>query len=76
MAKLTPISSIECSEAVGDLTVSVGRGRRRHGQALGWYRGQQAGIYSAYLTLRNHYPEAAQALIEAWQMNEDGDLFL
>ena len=76
MVKLIPVSSIECHEATEDLTVRIGRGQRKYGQALGWYRGQQAGIHSAYLTLKDHYPEAAKALIEAWGMDEEGNMHL
>lgn len=40
--------------------------------AVGWHRGHQAGIHSAYLTLKKHYPNAARQLIEAFSMDEKG----
>lgn len=39
---------------------------------LAWQRGCYAGTHDAYLTLREAYPEAAQALLDAWNMDEHG----
>ncbi len=47
---------------------------RREGKTLAWYRGRQAGIYDAYLTIRRRYPQAAKDLIEAYDMNKDGNI--
>lgn len=75
MKKLKWVSSISESEAVGDL-VTRHRGRITGGQSLGWHRGVQAGVHSSYLTLKEFFPEAAKALIDAYGMNEDGDISL
>ena len=72
--KLIPVNSIDEFEAVGDLNIK--KGRYRFGQGLGWHRGKQAGLHSAYLTLKKYYPEAAKALIDAWGMDENGDIHL
>lgn len=42
--------------------------------ALHWYRGKHVGTYEAYLTLKEKYPEAAKALLEAHGMDENGNI--
>lgn len=44
--------------------------------SLGWYRGKQAGVYDAYLTLRKKHRRAAEALLKAYGMDKDGDIVL
>ena len=45
--------------------------------ALGFYRGRQAGVYDAYRTLRQEYPQAARALLNAFGMDpKDGSIHL
>lgn len=41
-----------------------------------WYRGGLTGVYDSYLTLRDAYPEAAEALIDAFDMDADGVIVL
>lgn len=55
--------------------ISVSASQASGGVALSWYRGEQAGIHSAYLTIKDEFPEAAQSLPDAWGMDgEDGSL--
>lgn len=39
---------------------------------IGWYRGHMSGVYDAYLTLREVFPAAARALLDAYGMDEEG----
>ncbi len=41
---------------------------------VAWRRGTQAGTHDAYLTLREAHPEAAQALLDAWNMDAAGTI--
>lgn len=66
---LKGINPPPCPEGIPDLRWQNGYGVR---QDLAWYRGHQAGIYDAYLTLRKQYPHAAKALIDAFDMNAEG----
>lgn len=80
--KLKAVYSISESDALADINprkappgipqALYSRGRGVHSQSLGWHRGRQAGIHSAYLTLQKAYPKAAAALIEAFGMDKDG----
>lgn len=54
-AEIQARKSISPSEAVGSAE-------------LAYYRGRDAGIFDAYLTLRQVYPEAANALLKAFNM--------
>jgi len=42
--------------------------------ALFWHRGHHVGIYSAFLTLKEKYPEAAESLLRAFRMNKEGSI--
>lgn len=44
---------------------------------VGFYRGHSSGIFDAYLTLKEKYPHAAEALLKAFNMrDEDGEWVL
>jgi hypothetical protein len=38
---------------------------------LGFHRGHCSGVFDAYLTLKEAYPEAANALLTAFRMRDD-----
>lgn len=50
--------SITCSEAIGSAEIAH-------------YRGRYQGIFNSYLTLREKYPEAAQALLDAYSVRDE-----
>lgn len=41
---------------------------------LGWYRGHHSGIYDASRVIKEQFPQAAEALLEHFNMNEDGSI--
>jgi hypothetical protein len=49
---------------------------RREGKQVAWYRGEQAGIHSCYLTLKKKYPRVAEELRKAFHMEKDGSYVL
>jgi hypothetical protein len=49
---------------------------RREGKHVAWYRGHQAGIYDAYLTLKKKYPKVAEEFRNAFRMEKDGSYLL
>lgn len=51
-------------------------GGRKEGKQLGWYRGHQAGIYDAYLTLKKKYPRVAEEFRKAFNIEKDGSYIL
>jgi hypothetical protein len=42
-----------------------------------WYRGHQSGIFDAYKTLKDRFPEAGRYLLQVYRMDaETGDIEL
>lgn len=41
---------------------------------LAWHRGRLAGVYDAYLTLKEEHPRIAKKLRETFGMSEDGSI--
>lgn len=48
------------------------RGHDKPSQALGWYRGRHAGLYDAYLTIRQDHPRIAEKFRKAVGFDKDG----
>lgn len=84
---LQPVSSISASDALHDINPSraphgipTARWRRgaqpgrREDKSLAWYRGHHAGVYDAALTIKQHYPRVAAALLRAFSMKADGSI--
>lgn len=66
-------------QATEDLKLALPRGIAREASGtieLGWYRGQQSGVYDAYKKLRNPYPEAAAYLLKQFGMDKSGNIKL
>lgn len=51
-------------------------GGPRRGGGLAWHRGHHAGIYDAYLTVKQEHPRVAEKLRRAFGMEEDGSINL
>lgn len=49
---------------------------RREGKQVAWYRGHQAGVYDAYLTVKTRYPRVAEELRKCFGMDKEGSLHL
>jgi len=83
---LKPICGITAQEAIADLVgpppprgVPNARWNRKlmGGEPhLAWYRGHQAGVHDAVLTIQKRYPGVAKQLREAFEMREDGAIEL
>lgn len=83
--RLKPARRGDPEKAIGNLKRRFVHGnpeRQKHvkispAQATGnievaYYRGHSAGVYDAYSTLKKHYPEAAEALRQAYGMDDEG----
>ncbi len=87
MPTLKPILGITEYEATADIKgppppkgipSARWRGNKSSGSdaSLAWYRGHQAGIHDAFLTIKKRYPRVAKQLREAFGMEENGSIIL
>ncbi|KKK99333.1 hypothetical protein LCGC14_2633780, partial [marine sediment metagenome] len=81
---MKPVQSITEQEALADLIgpppppgVPSARWNRKLQGAdphIAWYRGHQAGVHDASLTIEKRYPRVAKQLREAFNMDEEGSI--